>query len=183
MVKKILNDPKTIMLGKGVFSIDGTFIGATQGGGKLSIKRETRSTQIDGAPGRIKGMDIIETSEASLEINHLEIINDDIRKRHPGLVVKKEKNDVGDNVVSITGNMKIYNEDYHDVSFIGETKAGKEISITIHNAINLENIEFDLKEKSEVIDKCTYISSFDLDDESDDMIEPWEITYIEGENV
>lgn len=173
MKNNILIDPKRILLGKGIFRIDGEAIGATQGGGKFTLEREYRDTAVDGAPGKIVGMTHKEGSTPTLELNHLEIISDDILKRHPAL--KKVEGTDGKST-KITGAGDIRMDDYHTVEFVGYTKDGREVIITVENAINLENIEFEVKEKSEVIDKCTFTGTYPEDFSID--YEPWSIEYI-----
>lgn len=170
MKQTLISDPSSVLLGRGIFRIDGNVFGATQGGGKFTLEREYRSTAVDGAKGALKGFTFNEGSTPKLEISNLEIINDDIVKRHPAL-----KASVTDGKTTITGKNDIADNDYHTVEFIGHTKAGKEVVITVENAINLENIEFDLKEKSEVIDTCTFTGTYPL--EYDEDYEPWSITY------
>lgn len=172
MKNEILKKPNNILLGKGIFRLDGQPIGATQGGGKFTVEREYRDIAIDGAPGKIKEMTTKEGSTPTLEINHLEIISDDILKRHPAL----KSTTVEGGKTKITGCKDIKDTDYHTVEFVGYTKGGKEVVITIENAINLENIEFEVKEKSEVIDKCTFTGTYPVD--FDDEYEPWFIEYV-----
>lgn len=170
MKTTLVNDPSSIFLGKGIFRIDGNVFGATQGGGKFTLEREYRSTAVDGAKGTLKGLTYNEGSTPKLEISNLEVINDDFIKRHPALQVSTT-----DDKKVITGRDEIKEDDYHTVEFVGHTKSGKEVIIKVENAINLENIEFDLKEKSEVIDTCTFTGTYPIDCESD--YEPWNITY------
>ena len=77
---------------------------------------------------------------------------------------------------TITGTGEIVDADYQaSVSFVGETKDGKELTITVFNAINLENLDWTLADKDEVIASLTYQGCY-LED-STTGYEPWEIEY------
>lgn len=82
----------------------------------------------------------------------------------------------------ISGNGQLADSDYLDVvSFVGTTKDGSPIKIEVKNAINLENINWDLKEKNEVVQAVTFEGTYlDTDLESGDKTEPWTITYPTG---
>lgn len=83
---------------------------------------------------------------------------------------------------TIIGNGQISDSDYHDVvSFVGMTKGGDAIKIEVFNAINLENINWDLKDKNEVVQTVTFEGCY-LDENLDagDYTEPWKITYPDG---
>ena len=163
---------KIIVFGKGVFEVDGVAIGLTRDGGKFSVEREMRVINADGDRGNVKGRIVMEGSTAKLEINHLELLTN-IEHMHTALSVTTAE---GKTVIKGTG--KIDDEkDYHEVVFKGATKDGRNVKITVKNAINLENIEWELKEKDDIVDKVTYTSSYDpqADDELD---ENWEVEYI-----
>ena len=68
--------------------------------------------------------------------------------------------------------------DYQDkVSWIGKTKDGREVVITLENAINLENLDWTLAEKDEVVSAVTYTATY-LEEDSDSDAEPWSVTYV-----
>ena len=164
------NTPKNIMLGKGVFKVDDQLIGLTRDGGNFSVEYENRVINADGDRGNVKGRIVRETAIPKLQISHLELLTsfDDM---HSGI----KKTTSGSNTV-ITGTGKIDDEaDYHTVQFIGETKDGREVTIEVKNAINLENISLDLKEKNDVIDSITFTGCYEENAASID--EPWSITY------
>lgn len=77
----------------------------------------------------------------------------------------------------ITGNGigVIADADYlASVSWVGETKSGDEVKITVKNAINLENIDWTMADKGETIQSVTFTGCYD---EGSD-VEPWEIEYV-----
>jgi hypothetical protein len=48
--------------------------------------------------------------------------------------------------------------------------------ITLHNAINLDNIDWTLAEKDEVIPSCTFEGTYEENSVAD--YEPWDIVYV-----
>ena len=164
------NTPKNIMLGKGVFKVDDQLIGLTRDGGNFSVEYENRVINADGDRGTVKGRVVRETAAPKLQISHLELLTD-FDKLHPGM----KKTTSGSSTV-ITGTGIIDDSlDYHTVEFVGETKDGRDVSIKVENAINLENISLDLKEKNDVIDSITFTGCYEENAASID--EPWSITY------
>ena len=63
-----------IILGAGVFSVAGTAIALTRGGGSFRVTREYRRINADGDRGAVKGRVVCEGSEATLTLNALEFI-------------------------------------------------------------------------------------------------------------
>lgn len=63
-----------IILGAGVFSVAGTQIALTRGGGSFKVTREYRRINADGDRGAVKGRVVCEGSEATLTLNALEFI-------------------------------------------------------------------------------------------------------------
>lgn len=63
-----------ILLGAGVFSIGGTPVALTRGGGSFKVTRENRRINADGDRGPVKGRIVCEGSEATLTLNALTFI-------------------------------------------------------------------------------------------------------------
>lgn len=164
-------NPQSILLGAGAFYIGETPIGLTKGGGQLTVTREIRQIDADGDRGYIKGRSVMDKSVPTLKINALEVINDNLPKMYAGVKVTEE----GDKK-KLTGAGEITDADYHDVvKFVGETKGGQEVVIEIYNAINLENLDWSLVDKSEIIAALTYTGCYE--ENSPKGYEPWSITY------
>lgn len=163
---------ENVMLGKGCFYVDDVLVGLTRDGGNFSVEYEFREINADGDRGAHKGRIENEGARAKMTINHLEILTE-MEKFHPGLKVETLEG----GKKRITGTGKIDDtKDYHNVEFRGETKTGKDVTIKISNAINLENINFDLKPKNEVIDTVTFQATYD-DKNEDELFENWELIY------
>lgn len=163
--------PERILLGNGVFYIGETPIGLTRGGGQFVVEREVRQIEADGDRGYVKGRSVIDKSIPKLTINLLEVMNENLPSLYAGL----ETTEV-DSGTKVTGKGQISDGDYHKkVSFVGKTKAGKRVVIEIENAINLENLDWTLADKDEVVAALTYIGCYE--EESPEGYEPWSITY------
>ncbi len=63
-----------ILLGAGVFSIDGNAVALTRGGGSFKTTREYRRINADGDRGAVKDRIVCEGSEATLTMNVLQFL-------------------------------------------------------------------------------------------------------------
>ena len=160
-----------IFLGEGVFYIGETPIGLTRGGGQFTVEREIRQIEADGDKGPVKGRNKIDKSTPKLVINALQIIGENLPKMYPGI-----KATDSDSKKVITGTGKIVDSDYQDfVKFVGTTDKGKEVVIKVENTINLENIDWTLADKDEVVSALTYTGCYEEDSPAD--YEPWSVSY------
>ena len=73
-----------IMLGVGIFSVDGTDIALTRGGGRFTVEREFREINADGDRGPVKGRVTMDASRATLAFNALTILSR-VADLYPGL--------------------------------------------------------------------------------------------------
>jgi hypothetical protein len=159
-----------IILGDGVFKIGTTAIALTRGGGSFTIEREYREIEADGDFGPIKGRIRKTRSVAKLTMNALEILPANINKFYPALTATTTTT-----TTTFTGAIDIVDANYNDnVSWTGKTKAGKAVIITLDNALCLENIQWDLVDKEELVPEITYTATY-LD--SARTSEPWKIEY------
>jgi hypothetical protein len=78
-----------------------------------------------------------------------------------------------------TGTRQILSTDYNDVKWVGKTKDGREVVIKLLNAINLENIDWKMAEKDEVIASVVYVGTYE-ENATDNTTEPWSVTYVDG---
>lgn len=158
-----------IILGHGVFSICGKDIAITRGGGQFVIEREYRDIEADGDRGPVKGRTVIDKSVPKLTINALSMLPEDFTNYYPGMQSTTDTN------TKVTGKTDISTEDYKTVKWTGKTKQGKGVIITLKNAINLENLDWTLQDKDEVIQALTYVGTYDEDDMEN---EPWDVEFI-----
>ena len=165
--------PGDIILGHGVFSIGGTDIALTRGGGMFAIEREYREIEADGDRGPVKGRIVIDTSRARLTMNVLEIIPENVPKLYPAM-----KHESAGGTDTITGTLEVVDTDYQTVTWTGRTKGGRAVIITLNNAICLENPEWPLEDKNEVVAQVIYTATY-TEDARD--VEPWKIEWVEGD--
>lgn len=169
--EKAVQVTKDILLGNGVFYVGETPIGLTRGGGQFVVEREIRQIEADGDKGIVKGRNIVTKIVPKLTINALEVINENLPKMYSGITITDS-----DGKKKVTGKGQISSDDYQPtVSFVGETKGGREVIIVVENAINLENLDWSLVDKDEVVASLTYTGCFEDGSPSD--YEPWSITY------
>lgn len=75
-----------------------------------------------------------------------------------------------------TGTVKT--ADFKEVSFTGKTKAGNPIKITLHDAINLGNIDWTFADKDEVVPEITFTATYSNTNSAlTDKTEPWDIDF------
>lgn len=166
--------PKEILLGAGAYYknlkyVDnegwkGDILGATQGGGKVSITPEYLTIEADGATVKVKGLEKKVGEVANMEINLLEIkeghlvdalhMEEDTSKKVPGYRVFKSKRDIGD-------------EDYFDnIAYVGTLTSGEQIIVIFENGIIEGALELEPKNKEVSVFKATVecTASFEQED-------------------
>ena len=75
---------KEILLGLGVFAIDGTDVALVRGGGSFVVEREFRDITADGDKGSVKDRLVIDTERAKLSMNVLTMLTS-IKSMYPAL--------------------------------------------------------------------------------------------------
>lgn len=66
--------------------------------------------------------------------------------------------------------------DYHSIKWVGETKGGNALTITMPEALNMGNIDWAFAEKGETVGQIVFTAVYDNTDEmSTDTTEPWTI--------
>lgn len=158
-----------IILGDGVFAIGATPVGLTRGGGQFTIEREYKEIQADGDFGPVKGRIRKNRSVAKLAVNALEILPTNLTKFYPAMNITTS---VGTD--TITGNVDIKTTDYNTITWTGKTKGGRSVVITLQNAINLENLDWSMVDKDEIVPVLTFTATYD---EATRTTEPWDIEF------
>jgi hypothetical protein len=164
--------PTKVLLGMGVFKIGETAVGLTRGGGQFTVEREYRDITADGDRGRYKDRTVMEKSVPKLKFSALEIIGN-IGNLYPGIETTA---DTPTGSTTVTGTGVFATTDYKTVTWTGETKGGKQCVITLENAINLDNIDFTLAEKDDVVATATFEGTYEETSAAD--YEPWDIVYV-----
>lgn len=131
--------PDDILLGAGTYhkglkwnsetsSWDGTFIGATSGGGKVSIEGEYLDIELDGALVLVKGLTVKQGGKASIEASLAEMSGDNIQM---ATNFKKGESDA-DGYDMFVDKPNIEEGDYvENFGFVGKTANGKKDIIVI----------------------------------------------------
>ena len=160
--------PDNILLGDGVFYINSTAIALTRGGGQWTVERTYHLINADGDMGPVKSRIRKIGSIAKLKLAALELLPANLPKMYPATEITTQYG-----VDTLTAKEDIEDADYQDeVSFVGVTAAGKEIQIILENAINLENIDWPLVDKDEIVPEIIYTATYL---ESARKTEPWSV--------
>ena len=80
----IVSGAKEILLGLGVFAIDGTDVALVRGGGQFTVEREFRDIAADGDKGSVKDRVVIDSERAKLKMNVLTMLTS-IKSMYPAL--------------------------------------------------------------------------------------------------
>src|SRR5690606_27203181 len=161
---------ENIILGEGVFAINGTDVGLTRGGGQFVVEREYREVNADGDYGPVKGRIRKTRSVARLTMNLLEIIVDNLSQYWPATQVGTN----GD-AKTLTGKADIEADDYAPtVTWTGKTDQGDSVVITLENAINLGNIDWTMTDKEEIVSQVQFTATYDP---ADRTTEPWKVEF------
>lgn len=161
-----------IVLGYGVFSIGTTDIALTRGGGSFKVERTYKQIQADGDYGPVKDRIRKDGSVATLTLNALELLATNLPDMYPA--TELDTGTAGTEEFKATAD--IASADYQaSIKFTGETVNGKSVVIEIENAINLENIDWPLVDKDEVVAEVTYTATYL---ETARTTEPWNVKYI-----
>lgn len=155
-----------IILGDGVFLINNVTIGLTRGGGQFTVEREYRVIEADGDYGPVKGRIRKIRSIPKLTVNSLELSAARLETLYPATAVTAGVLEATDNIAT---------SDYVSVKWVGQTKDGREVIITLNNAINMDNIDLTMTDKEEVVASVTYTGTYD---EADRLAEPWQIEWV-----
>lgn len=81
----IVSGAKEILLGLGVFAIDGTDVALCRGGGQFTVEREFRDIAADGDKGSVKDRIAIDSERAKLKMNVLTMLTS-IKSMYPAIV-------------------------------------------------------------------------------------------------
>jgi hypothetical protein len=157
--------PSDIILGDGIFSVGASSTAAvaialTRGGGNFSVEREYRQIEADGDYGPVKGRIRIIKETAKLNLKGLEIVPATGEDYHPGLSASATSGSTTSTWTSRSFTTNITTEDYQYCLWTGYNKAGRQILIALENAINLENLNWDLIDKEEIINELTYTATY-----------------------
>jgi len=170
-----------IILGDGVFTIGATTtataIALTRGGGVFSIEREYRNIEADGDYGPVKDRIRLIRSVPKLNIKSLEWLANEWEIYHPSISGTLTSTLTAGVTATVTGRgltTNITTQDYNVVTWTGYTKGRTKVFIQLDNAINLENVDFSMVDKEEVLHDVTFVVAYGSTSRN---TEPWKIIY------
>ncbi len=154
--------PKNILLGAGTYhkglkfeegKWGGTIVGATSGGGKVSIKGEYMDLDLDGALVKFKGQTVKVGGTANIEANFAEITEDTIKM---STNFKKGESDA-DGYEMYVDKPNIEEGDYvENFGFVGKTADGsKDIIVIFEYGLCTSGLEIEGKNKEQSTIKLT----------------------------
>ena len=150
--------PKNILLGAGTYhkgltftngKWEGACIGATSGGGKVSIEGEYLDLELDGALVLVKGLTVKQGGKASMEVSLAELSGDNIKMATN--FAQGESNAAG--YAMFTDKATIDEGDYvENFAFVGKTANGaKDIIIIFEYALCKSAFELEGKNKEQSV--------------------------------
>ena len=174
--------PNDIILGDGVFAIgqtssETTAIALTRGGGVFGIEREYRQIEADGDYGPVKERIRVTKEVAKLSMKALELIPYRMDEYYPSMSASATTDITAGVTCTLTGNplsSNITSADYSFVTWTGYTKGGTKTYIELQNAINLENINWPLVDKNEVIAELNFTAAYAS---SQRTTPPWKVVF------
>lgn len=148
--------PKNILLGAGTYlkglkfegsKWAGTIIGATNGGGKVSIKGEFQDLELDGALVKFKGQTVKQGGAANIEANFAEITPDTLKMAS----LYKEGTSDADGYTMLVDKPNIEEGDYvENFGFVGKTADGsRDIIVIFEYGLCTSGLEFEPKNKEQ----------------------------------
>lgn len=167
------NTPKEILLGAGAYyknlvysegTWSGDILGATSGGGKLTIEPEYLDIEADGATVKVRGLTKKVAETATMEINLLEFKEGNLTQ---ALHMVEDTNATVEGYKIYVSQRDISDEDYLDnVAFVGTLTNGKQVIVIFENALLTGAMELEPKNKEvstfTVTAECT--ATFEQDD-------------------
>lgn len=152
------NTPKNILLGAGTFhkglkfangKWEGTCVGATSGGGKVSIEGEYLDIELDGALVLVKGLTVKQGGKASMEASIAELSGDNIKMATNFTEAESD----ADGYALYVDKPNIDEGDYLDnFGYVGKTADGKKnLIIIFESALCKSAFELEGKNKENTV--------------------------------
>lgn len=152
-------DPTTDTFSSAVTA--GKLIGATKGGGNFTAKATIRQVEIDGVPGKVKGMEEIDSWDVDMTANVIEVNADTLALALGSATVSTP--DAPLNYKKIVGNNTISPEDYQDnITFLGTVSGFDDpIIIQLFNALSMDGLNFGSKDKDDTVIPVKWTGHYD----------------------
>lgn len=123
-------------------------IGATKGGGSFKAVPTYRTIEVDGARGKVKGTEILESWEVVMEANVVEVTAETLAM---SLAISQTEAITDKNYTKIEGRNCIKLDDYiENITWVGTLSGSDDpVIIQVFNALNNKGIELKLEDKTE----------------------------------
>lgn len=168
--------PKNILFGAGTYHTNlkfaqnkwtGECIGATSGGGKMTLQGEYTDIAVDGALVKVKGLTIKTGGKATMEVNMTELSKWVLK--NGGLMEEEESDATG--YTMLKDKPHIEEGDYlENFGFVGQTADGsKNIIVIFEQALCTSGLEFEPKNKEGAVVKLTIEAYADNDGNLDTL--------------
>lgn len=128
----------------------GKLIGATKGGGTFTAKPNIRQIEIDGVPGKVKGMEEIDSWDVNMTANVIEVSPETIAMALASSSITAVE---GKDYKCIKGKNTLDASDYTDnITFLG-TVSGFDapVVIQIYNTLSVDGLTFGTKDKDDTV--------------------------------
>lgn len=156
------NTPSNVLLGAGTYHKNlkfeggkwsGDLLGATSGGGKISITGEFVDLEVDGALVRFKGQTVKQGGTATMEVNFVELSTEVMKMA----TLFKEGETDAEGFTMLEDKAHIEDGDYiENFGFVGYTADGKKQIIVIFGlALCTSGLEIEAKNKEQSTVKLT----------------------------
>ncbi len=137
----------------------GKCIGATSGGGSISIKPTLVATEIDGVPTDAMGLVNVESYECTINAAFIELNSRVIELAIAA--TKSTKIELGEakqKYKKIEGKMFLEESDYHNnVTFIGDMAGyDRPVIVQIYNALSTDGLSLNPKDKADTVISMTF---------------------------
>ena len=157
------NTPSNVLLGAGTYfknlaystnKWSGTPLGATNGGGKISIKGELLDLELDGALVKFKGQTIKQGGAAVAEVSFTELSADLLKT---ATLFKASSSSAVTGFTELVDKAHIEEGDYlENFGFVGYTADGtKQIIVIFESALCTSGLEIEPKNKEQTVVKLT----------------------------
>ena len=156
------NTPGNILLGAGTYlkglkfegnKWTGTVLGATSGGGKITIAGELMDLELDGMLVKTKGMTVKQGGTASAEVSFAELSSEVLKMA----TLFAEGDSDAEGFAMLEDKANITEGDYIDgFGFVGYTADGsKQIIVIFESALCTSGLEVETKNKEQTVVKLT----------------------------
>lgn len=143
---------------------ENNIIGATRGGGSVTITPEIHQVAVDGAPTYTVGLERCDGYTAQLNFTMLEFTAETIKRALGVGVTAANANAATTDDIKITAATKVLTSDYSDVYWVGDLSDGRNVVVKLKNALNLNGLNLTASDKGEGTFALQLTAHYDIND-------------------